>query len=184
MAAGEKHQGKIRCGRGCAGPPPQSRGGGASHDSLFADAETLDQISVTVRVLGLHVVQEPAALADQLQQTAARMMILRVRLEMVGQVVDAIAQNGDLNFRRPRVGVVSTVVPDDLRLAFLRQRHVHVLHVRPRSRREAMLPMCSAQAPSAPARRCPLLPILPTVTRTVTLYAKPERDPDAKGRRP
>src|SRR5687767_7588064 len=36
--------------------------------------------------------------------------------------------------------------------------------------------------PSAPARRCSLLPILPTVTRTVTLYAKPEPDPDAKAR--
>ena len=59
----------------------------------------LDQLAVAIGVLALQVIQESAALADELQQPAAGMMVLGVRLEMVGQVVDALAEECDLNFR-------------------------------------------------------------------------------------
>jgi hypothetical protein len=64
---------------------------------LLSNPEPLDQIRVAVRVLPLEVVEETPALADELQQATARMMILGVGLEMFGQVVDPLAEEGDLN---------------------------------------------------------------------------------------
>src|SRR3954466_4561841 len=59
------------------------------HQELFPDVQTFDQIRVTLRVFGFEVVEESTAAADQHQQSAARMMILRVRFEMLRQIVDA-----------------------------------------------------------------------------------------------
>ena len=52
--------------------------------------------------LRLEVVEQPAALADELQQAAARVMILRVRLEVFGQVVDALAEDARPGLRGSR----------------------------------------------------------------------------------
>ena len=47
---------------------------------LLADAKALDQLRVALRVLALEVIEQAPALADELQQAATRMMILRVNL--------------------------------------------------------------------------------------------------------
>ena len=70
-------------------------------DSLLSDVQPLDEIGVPLRILGLEVVEQPAAAPDEHQQPAARVMILCVRLEVLGEVVDALAQDGDLDFREP-----------------------------------------------------------------------------------
>src|SRR5689334_4115080 len=49
-------------------------------DGLLADAERVDQLAVTIDVLRLEVVEQAAALADQLEETTARVVILRVGL--------------------------------------------------------------------------------------------------------
>src|SRR5436190_9112007 len=51
------------------------------------------------------------------------MMILRVCLEVFGQVVNAFAQDGDLNFRGSGVCFVRLVAADQLRLTVFGQRH-------------------------------------------------------------
>src|SRR5262249_25001136 len=61
------------------------------------------------------------------------MMVLRVRFEMLGQVVDAFAENGDLNFGGPGVGVVCLVGANQFGLAVFGQRHAAYLHERPRT---------------------------------------------------
>src|SRR4051812_7202556 len=71
----------------------------ALRPGLLTDAEALDHLCVTVDVLALQVVEQAAALANELEQPAARVMILAVGLEMLGQVVDSFAQNRDLDFR-------------------------------------------------------------------------------------
>src|SRR5437867_12613947 len=65
---------------------------------LFADPESLDQLSVALRIPVLEIVQEAAAGSDHLEQTAAGMMILGVRAEVPGQILDPVAQNRDLHF--------------------------------------------------------------------------------------
>src|SRR6476660_30723 len=74
--------------------------------ALLPDVQTLDQVGIPLRVFVFEVVEQPTALADQHQQPAARVMILRVRLEVLGQVIDALGENGDLNFWGTGVGVV------------------------------------------------------------------------------
>src|SRR5262249_30911272 len=105
------------------GPAPSfwKTGGGAGHSTTQTQA--LDQRVVALAVPGLEIIEQPAALADQLQQAAARMVILRVTLEMLGEVGDALAQDGDLDFRRAGVGVALGVRLDQLRLARGRNRH-------------------------------------------------------------
>src|SRR5262245_51914744 len=52
--------------------------------ALLADAKTLDQLGVPIRVFALEVVQQTPALANELEEAAAQMVVLRVRLEVVG----------------------------------------------------------------------------------------------------
>src|SRR5690349_21282922 len=73
---------------------------------LLADAESADQFRVAFRVFALEVIEEASALADQLQKAAARVMILRVRLEVLCEVVDALAEERHLNFWGPGVAIV------------------------------------------------------------------------------
>ena len=84
----------------------------------------LDQLRVAIGVLALQVVEQPAPLADELQQPAPGVMVLDVRLEVLRQVVDALAEERDLDFRGAGVGVVRAVDTDDFRLAFIRQHIV------------------------------------------------------------
>src|SRR5262249_36098021 len=85
--------------------------------------QALDQCVVALVVLGLEVVEQTPALADELQQAAARMMILRVALEVLGEIGDALAQDRDLDFRRTGVALGLGVRLDQLRLADGCDRH-------------------------------------------------------------
>src|SRR6476620_5981002 len=111
---------------------------------LLADAQTPDQLGIAVGILALQVVEEAATLADEFQEPAAGVMILRVRLEVLCQIVDALAQESDLNFRGTRVLDVGLVGTDDVGLAILAECHAY-LHARPRHRRHAV---------AVPVRRC------------------------------
>jgi hypothetical protein len=51
------------------------------------------------------------------------MMILRVGLEVFGEIADAFAENGNLNFRRTGVGVVGAVRGDELGFSIFVQSH-------------------------------------------------------------
>jgi hypothetical protein len=90
---------------------------------LFAYAQAADQIGVPIGILALQVIQEPAALPDKLEETASRVVVLRVGLEVLGEVSDSFAENGDLNFRRSGVGVVRTVRSDELGFAVFVKCH-------------------------------------------------------------
>src|SRR5262245_19045034 len=50
-------------------------------------------------------------------------MVLCVGLEMIRQVIDALAENGDLDFRRTGVGVVRAVTANEFGLAVFAQGH-------------------------------------------------------------
>src|SRR5205823_429152 len=88
---------------------------------LLPDSEALDQIRIAVGVLTLQVIQQAAPLADELQQPAAGVMILRMRLEMVGEVIYSLTEEGDLDFGGTRVAVVRSIAADNFGLAVLAQ---------------------------------------------------------------
>jgi hypothetical protein len=80
---------------------------------LFSQSQALNDRSVTLRILFLHIVQKPSPLADELQQPPAGMVVLFMLLEMIGQVSDASTQERDLNFRRPCIGRVQLETTDN-----------------------------------------------------------------------
>src|SRR5215470_11127259 len=65
-----------------------------------ADAEFLDQALVARFVRATQVVEQLAALAHHFEQSATRMVVLDVGLEMLGEVINALGQDRHLNLWR------------------------------------------------------------------------------------
>ena len=86
---------RMRNRRALSGSPPVG--------SSAAQSELFDQRLVAAFVLALQIVEQAAALRHQSEQATAGMIVLLVVLEVLGQVLDALGQNGDLYFRRPGV---------------------------------------------------------------------------------
>src|SRR4029450_8684721 len=90
---------------------------------LPPQAQLLDQCSVTLEILTLQIVQEPAATTDEHEQPAARVVVLRVRPKVLGQLVDARREQRDLHLRGAGIGLSAAVLADDLLFRFLAEGH-------------------------------------------------------------
>src|SRR4029453_1179376 len=91
--------------------------------ALPAQAELLDEGAVALDVLSLKVVEESPALTDELQEPATRVVILRMRPQMLGEIVDPSREKGYLHLRRTSVGGPLPVLLDDFQLDFLGEAH-------------------------------------------------------------
>src|SRR5436305_2492033 len=60
---------------------------------------------------------------DELQQPAAGVVIVAVRAQMLGQLVDALREHCDLDLGGAGVGLRAAVLLDDLELCFLGEGH-------------------------------------------------------------
>ena len=96
-------------------------------DVLLTDTERLDHGAIPVDVLGLEIVQEPTALADQHEQAATRMVILRVHLEVLGEIRNPFRKQSDLNFGRPGITGLPREFLHDCRLTFRCEGHCFFL---------------------------------------------------------
>src|SRR5262245_2566041 len=94
-----------------------------SSGRLLTDTERLDHGAVAVDVLGLEIVQEATTLAYQHEQATARMVILRVHLEVLGEIRNPFRKQSDLNFGRTRVTGFPGEFLDDCRLTFRCEGH-------------------------------------------------------------
>ena len=94
--------------------------------ALFADAETLDQGTVALNVDAHEVVEQISSLANHLQQAAAAVVILLVGLQVLGEVVDSLGENGNLNLRGTRVALVGRILFDNCGLFFLQHGKFHL----------------------------------------------------------
>lgn len=97
--------------------PPASFGTAAA-PRLTPKAESLDQLLVARRRRAAQIVEQPPALAHDLEQATAGVVVLQVDLEVLGELVDALGQDGDLDLGRSGVGLVTTIAVDDALLAF------------------------------------------------------------------
>ena len=86
---------------------------------LLTDAELVDDRAIAIEVGLLEVVEEPTAAADELEQSAAAVMVLRVGPEVLGQVGDAVREERDLHLRRPGVTLVGGKVRNQFRFLLL-----------------------------------------------------------------
>ena len=107
QGSGLKHEGAGRVAR-----PQGDR-------ALLTNSELVDDRAVPLHVSLLEVVKKPAAATDELQQAAARVMVLRVGLEMLGEVGNAVREECDLHFWRPGIGVMNPIRVDEVRLLLL-----------------------------------------------------------------
>ena len=91
------------------------------------DVVLLEHGLVARLVLLLDVVKERAARGHELQEAAARMIVLAVGLEVLGEVGNAFRQDRDLNLWRTGVTGLLGIRLDDFRFAFCGNRHRHTL---------------------------------------------------------
>src|SRR5688572_20908035 len=124
---GERLIWQAACWPACGGPPgshPSEDQPVSLHDVLLAsDPELLDDDAIPLGFPVSQILQQPSPLADEHQQATARVMVLRVALEMLGQAVDAFRQQRDLHLGRTGVALVGTELLDQALLAVERQRH-------------------------------------------------------------
>ena len=81
--------------------------------TLFAQTQPSDDLQIPVAIFAGQVFKQLVSLADHLEQPATRGVILFVRLEVLGQLVDALGQNRDLHFGTAGVGIVRAISVDD-----------------------------------------------------------------------
>ena len=117
---------------------------------VVADAELLDELTVLVDVVLLDVGEETTTLTDEHEQTAAGVEVLLVGLHVLGELLDALGQNGDLNLGVAGVLGVLAELSGELRLALLGNRHDFTFLVTAAGMRS---PMASIR-PQLGSRRC------------------------------
>ncbi len=91
---------------------PFGTGDPASGKSL-ADAQLCDDRAVTLDIDLDEIVQQPAALTDHLVHAQTAVVVVGMGLEVLGELADALGEDGDLDFRRTGVALVGLVRLDD-----------------------------------------------------------------------
>ena len=81
--------------------------------ALLAQIQLFDDGTVTLDVGFLKVTEKVSSVTDHFQHTAAAVVILVVRLQVLGQSVDAIGKDRDLNLRGSGVALMGGVLLDN-----------------------------------------------------------------------
>jgi len=102
------------------------RGGSPVAQHLTTDAQALNQVLVSFRVTALQIFQKAAAPRDHRQQSPSGMMIFTVRLEMILELQNALAQYCYLYLWRTGIRFVNSVCCDYLLLGIGCQRHSRI----------------------------------------------------------
>src|SRR5690242_1653641 len=93
----------------------------------LANPELFRDGSVALRIFLPQVLEQPSALADEHEQAAPRVVVLLVGLEVVGQAVDPLREERDLNLGRSGVALVHLELLDQALLLVRRQSHTGIL---------------------------------------------------------
>jgi len=102
----------------------ENKGGGDFRpETLFSDSQPLDQTSISLEILSLEVIEKPPPLAYQLEEPPAGMVVLDMDLEMFREVINALAQQGNLHLRRAGIFVMEFELPNDFLSLLLSNPH-------------------------------------------------------------
>ena len=93
-------------------------------EQLATETEGLDQAPVAIDIFFFEVIEKAASLAHDLEQTAARVVVLRVVLEMYLEALNALGEQRDLHLRRACIGLTALVGSNDFRLLGCRDQVV------------------------------------------------------------
>src|SRR5699024_7412453 len=118
----------------CPGPwDPDTRTSGPRRwepliaKSLSAQTESLDQRTVALHVVLPQVAEETTAATDEQQQATTAVVVVLVVTRVLGQVGDALREEGDLHLRGAGVALARAVLGHDLLLDVSGQRHAGTL---------------------------------------------------------
>src|SRR5687768_13465803 len=87
------------------------------------ESEALDDFLVLRWLGGLEVIQKLAALVHEFHEPATRGMVALVRAEVFTESIDALGEQGNLDFRRAGVVGGALELRDDAGLLFSGKRH-------------------------------------------------------------
>jgi hypothetical protein len=105
--------------------------GDADHrQTLAPKAELRDDTAVALDVTGLHVVEQTTPTTDQHEKSTTTVVVLRMLLQVLGEMRDTVAEERDLHLGRTCIGTVQAVLVDDLLIG-----HVLPLVLLPRRKR-------------------------------------------------
>ena len=91
---------------------------------VVADTELLDEFAVFEDVAVLDVDEQATTLTNEHEQTAARVVILLVDLDVLGELANALGEDCDLDLGGARIVSILAKLLDELGLAFLGDCHV------------------------------------------------------------
>src|SRR2546430_7562028 len=102
-----------------AGPPETNRAGWCpARHSLSPEPEARDQRAIPLSVASVQVVQQPATLPDQQEQTVTRVVVLLVGPQVLGELPDPLGEDGNLDLGSSGVGAMVAVLLGQLCLEF------------------------------------------------------------------
>src|SRR3989338_11446012 len=90
---------------------------------LLADIQFLDDLAVPGDVFFHEIIEKPAALADKIQQSNSRMMIVTVASEVWRKAVNMSGDDGDLDLGSAGISGFLPVLRDQFRLLLFRDWH-------------------------------------------------------------
>lgn len=93
---------------------------------LTANAQALNQVLVSFRITAFQVFQKTAAAGNHRQQTTTGMMVFSVRLEMILELLNTLAEDCDLDFWRTGVRLVNAILRNYLLFGVGRQGHAGI----------------------------------------------------------
>ena len=97
-------------------------------ECLLPYSQPLDKTSISLEVAFSEVVQQPSSLTYKLEKSAAGMVILNMDLEVIREMVDALAQQCYLHLRGTRIGPVELELLNHFALLLLSNPHVSSVH--------------------------------------------------------
>lgn len=99
----------------------------SSENFLLSETELLNNGTVAVNVLLLEIIQKITTLTYHLKKTAARVVVVVVELQVLGEVGNSLGENGDLYLGRACVTLVCCVSLDDFGLYFFVKHFFHLM---------------------------------------------------------
>ncbi len=91
-----------------------------------SDAQLSDDRTIPLDVHLHQVVEQVTALANHLQQATTGVVVLLVGTQMIGQIVDALGQNGDLHLGGAGVAFMHSVFLNNCGLFFFQHGKFHL----------------------------------------------------------
>lgn len=95
---------------------------GEQKPPLLAEAQPCDHVAVPVHVTVVQIAELPPPLPDQHQQSAPRVVVVLVRFQVLGEILNPLGQECNLHFWRAGIRRVRPEISDEFVFALFRQQ--------------------------------------------------------------